>query len=88
MIARASPASPLIPGAKTTPDIRLYAAMALANMSFNDALAADLTFEKVPDAAHAIMNLRSDEASLCVATLLFNCESYKAIGTCTDKIYP
>ena len=64
-----------VAGSKPTAAMKFICGMALANISFNSGLAADLTLEKVAYAAQSIMFLDTDEATLCVAVLLFNCKS-------------
>ena len=75
MVARAT-SSPSVPGCKPSVAIKFICGMALANMSFVPELAVDLTEEKVSNAAFTVMSLDSDEATYCVAVLLFNCKSF------------
>jgi hypothetical protein len=72
MIARATSSS-AVPGCKSNAAIKFLCGMALANMSFVPELAVDLTEEKVSNAAFTVMSLDSDEATYCVAVLLYNC---------------
>ena len=75
MVGKAS-SSPSQAGSKPTTAIKYLCGMTLANMSFNPELAADLTEEKVANAAFTIMSLDTDEATYCVAVILFNCKSF------------
>jgi len=65
--------SPLIPGAKATTVVKFLCGMALANMSFNEDLATDMSFDKkLADATYSIFQLNSDEATYCAAVIIFN----------------
>lgn len=73
MIGRAT-SSPSLPGCRASSAIKFLCGMALANMSFIPELAVDLTEDRVSNAAFTVMSLDSDEATYCVAVLLFNCK--------------
>ena len=59
-------------GARPNTSVKFLLGMTLANLSFNNNLCSDLTYENAADTCFRIMALNTEEATFCSCVTLFN----------------